>query len=343
MDFSLLRKLVEAPGVSGLEASVRSIFEEHLKGLGAEVEVDPLGNCLARISGDGPRVLLDAHMDEVGLLISHIDDAGFLRFVTVGGIDPRVLYGQCVTVWGVEPLPGVIGAAPPHLSGKDGDKGERVIPVDELFIDLGLPKEEVLSKVSVGDPVTFFSGWHENNHSIHGKALDDRVGLFIMLSTIKEISGLDCDLYLLASAQEEIGLRGAGPAARRVKPDIVLTLEGTVANDVPSTPPHKVLCRVGAGPEIRLCDGRFMADRQLSEFIVALARGDGIPCQVVVKRVGGTNAATLQTEALGARTAVLSVPVRYIHGPVGIAAKSDIEAAVAILVNFLYNIDKFVA
>ena len=341
MDISLLKRLTLAPGISGREGAVRDIVEEILGGLTAEVSTDAMGSLIARVPGEGPRLLIDAHMDEVGLMVQHVDELGFIRVVTVGGIDPRVLYGQSVLVWGTEPLQGIIGSVPPHLLSEKNSQKERVIPVDELFVDVGLHPEDVKSQVKVGDPVTFPGIWSENDSFLQAKAFDDRAGLFVMLEALKLIPEPGCDLYIVASAQEEVGLKGAGPIARRINPDLVLALEGTMANDLPGVPSHRIFARLGEGPEIRLCDGRFLADRAWSNFLVHLAREAGIPYQVVVKKVGGTNAAALQVEGTGARAAALSVPVRYIHAPVSLLSKSDLEAAIALVARLLKEVKRF--
>lgn len=341
---SLLERLAAAPGVSGLEGPVRKIVKDALTDFHMDFSTDPMGNLMARIPGPSPRLLLDAHMDEVGFLVRHIDKDGFLRLISIGGIDPRVIYGQVVTIHGVESLMGVVGSVPPHITGSD-DKKKRVVPLEELFVDLGLPAEEVSRLVKVGDPVTFAQQWHENAFSVQSKALDDRIGLFVMIEALREAmrdeKGPSCDLYLLASAQEEVGLRGAGPAARRIVPDLVLALEGTVANDLPGVPCHQVLSCVDKGPEIRLSDAGFLADRAWAGFIISLAQDAGLPHQVVVKKAGGTNAAALQIEGQGARSTALSVPVRYIHAPAGLASISDIAAAITLTARVILNAGRF--
>nr|HDN00882.1 M42 family peptidase [Deltaproteobacteria bacterium] len=341
MDISLLKRLTMAPGIPGGEGVVRDIVEEILRGLTAEIITDAMGSLVARVPGEGPKLLIDAHMDEVGLMVQHIDELGFIKVITVGGIDPRVLYGQSVIVWGTRPLQGIIGSVAPHLlSEKDGQK-ERIIPVDELFIDLGLHPKDVGSYVRVGDPVTFPGAWSENEDFLQAKAFDDRAGLFVMLEALKRVPKPGCELYLVASAQEEMGLKGAGPVARSIDPDLVLALEGTMANDLPGVPSHRVFARLGKGPEIRLSDGRFLADRAWSNFLIHLAEEAGIPYQVVVKKVGGTNAAALQVEGTGARAAALSVPVRYIHAPVSLLNRSDLKAAIALVARVIKEIKNF--
>lgn len=341
LDLTLLKELTAAPGVSGQEEAVRKIVREEFTHLLPEVREDSMGNLVGHRAGLGPRLLLDAHMDEVGLLVQHIDEQGFLRLIPVGSIDPRVLYGQSVLVWGREPLVGVIGAVPPHLLAPEAAEKDRVIPVEDLFVDLGLPPEEVHVRVRLGDAVTFFGLWDANDWSVKARALDDRVGLFVMIEALKRVRTPACDLFVVASVQEEVGLRGAGPVAERVRPDLVLALEGTVANDLPGVPPHRALARLGDGPELRLSDARFLAHRGWTNFLVRVAREADIAHQIVAKRVGGTNAAALQVGAEGARAAALSVPVRYIHGPVSVLQKSDLEAAVALVAEVLTSVAHF--
>lgn len=342
MNFDLLKRLVEAPGVPGQEGKVREIVIDALCGPGYEMETDPLGNLVIHIPGSGPRVLLDAHLDEVGFLVQSVDPAtGFIRFVTAGGVDPRVAYGQPVIVWGHETLRGAIGAVPPHLlSGKNGDM-ERVPAVEDLFIDTGLPADRIRANVSPGDQITFLPNWHLDQDAVQGKALDDRIGLFVMIEAVRASRDMACDLYLTASVQEEAGLRGAGPLTRRIVPDIAIAIEGTIANDLPGVPQHKTLARLGEGPEIRLSDGRFIADQAISSFLVRCAQDAGIPHQVVVKKVGGTNAAAFQVEGTGARATALSVPVRYIHSPVCIARRADMENTATLLREFLRRVREF--
>ncbi len=335
MDFSFLVQLTEAPGVSGHEARVRRLVSERITRLSAEVIVDPMGNLIARIPGQGPRVALVAHMDEVGFLVSKIEPGGFLRVMPAGGVDPRVFWAQKVIVHGRKEIAGVVGSVPPHL--KPEGEAEKVTPIEECFIDLGLPPSEVADLIRIGDPVTFATQGWETETAFFGKALDDRVGLFVMLEAAQRVKRTDCDLFLVASTQEEYGLRGAGPAVYAVKPEIALALEGTVASDTPGLklPANVTPTTQGRGPEIRLMDKRMISDRGLADFLVQVAHEASIPHQLIVKKTGSTDAAAAQVTAEGVRVCALSVPVRYIHGPVGMVLKSDVEETIALVSVFL--------
>ena len=328
MNYELLKRLCEAPGVPGAEEPVREIVAEEAASLVDELEIDPLGNLILHRKGPGPKVLLDAHLDEVGFMVAGIEGA-FLRVIPLGGLEPKLVYGQRLLVWGRKRITAVVASRPPHLG-----REEKPPAIEEMLLDTGLGEEETQALVSVGDPVTFPPYFEETSSSVWGKALDDRVGLFVMLEALRRASPR-VDLYLSASVQEETGLRGAYALAQRIGPEVVLALEGTLASDLPGTPAHLRLAACGKGPELRLSDARFLADRSLTLGLSALAREKGIPHQLVVKNRGGTNATAFQVAGGPVRAAALAVPVRYLHGPVGLAFKSDLEALVELVTAFL--------
>jgi endoglucanase len=344
MDFGLLTQLVDTAGVSGREERVREWLAGQLADIAQDIATDAMGSLIAHVPGRGPKVALVAHMDEIGFLVSNIETSGYIRVMPVGGVDARVFGAQKVMVHGRRDLPGVVGSVPPHLLKKnDGTQHKEALPIEDSFIDLGLPAEEVLQSVQLGDPVTFATASWQNEHAFFGKALDDRVGLFVMLSAVRQAARIGCDLYLIGSVQEEYGLRGAGPAIFAVRPDIALALEGTVASDTPGLklPPNTVPTAQGKGPEIRLSDRGMLSNRMVADGLLDLARKAGIPCQVVVKNTGSTDAAAAQTAGAGARVCTLSVPVRYIHAPIGLVRKTDIRHSVELLAAFLENAGDF--
>lgn len=332
MDIELLKRLTALPGISGDEGPIVRVLAEHLQSLGLSAEKDCLGNLVVHIPGNGPRLLLDAHMDEVGMMVQYLEPDGFVRFIPVGGLSPVALCGQPVVIWGKEAVCGIIGSMPPHLNGQN-----EAVTMEELFIDTGIPDLMNTGLVSPGDSITFAHYWHENALTVQTKALDDRVGVFVLLEVLAALKKetLAFDLWAVVSVQEEMGLKGASALSRRIKPDIAVVLEGTVANDLPGVPGYKRLACLGAGVEIRLSDSRFIADRQLAMNLAKLAQNAGIPHQIIVKKVGGTNAASYQVDGVGSRAAALSVPVRYIHSAVGMAMKQDIASAIALVSAFL--------
>ena len=340
MDYDLLRKLIETPGVSGMEEQVCRVTAEALAEFSGskklELVTDPLGNLIAHLPGDGPRTAVLAHMDEVGFLVSKFEDSGFIRLQPVGGIDPRVVWAQQLIVHGAKDLPGLVGSVPPHLSGQLVKEGREPL-IEDMFVDLGLPQYEVKKNVSIGDQVTFACRIWENDHVFCAKALDDRVGVFVMIEALRQAAKVGCDLYLIGTTQEELGLRGAGPAVFSVRPEIIVALEGTFAADGPGQklPANLIPTVHGSGPEIRLTDRLMSSDRKLAAGLIKLAEQEGINHQVVVKKGGTNDAAQGQITAAGARAITVSVPVRYIHGPAGMIDKSDLEMTVALLAAFL--------
>ncbi len=343
MDYALLKRLTETAGISGREERVRAIVSEHLKRFKLESTTDAMGNLLASKPGKGLRVALVAHMDEVGFMVSKIDKGGFLRVLPVGGIDPQVFYAQKVTVHGRSELPGVVGSVPPHLRKGDKKNAKAPLPIAEAFIDLGLPAEEVTAQVSIGDPVTFATRSWDTSTAFFGKALDDRLGLFILLSAMEKAAKIDCELVLLASTQEEYGLRGVGPALFKAAPHIALILEGTVASDTPGLklPANITATCQNKGPEIRLTDKRMVADRRLADFLSQIAQEKNLPHQLVAKDFGATDAAAAQLVASGIIVGAVSVPTRYIHAPISMAQKEDIAHTTDLVTAFLEDVSRF--
>jgi endoglucanase len=339
MNMKLLKTLCEAPGLPGAEEPVKDIIRKEFGKLTKEVTEDALGNIIAHIPGKGPKLVLDAHTDEVGFMVNHIDSRGFLRLTPLGGMDPRVFYGQRLTVWGKKPLLGMVGAIPPHIS-KSGNNKE-VPEIEDCVVDLGLSGDKVKKLVEVGDVVSFNAPFEETEEAIISKAIDDRVGLFVMLEALKRKPKLGCDLYLTATVQEEVGLRGARVIVPVYEPDFVVALEGTVAMDLPGVSEYKMLANTLKGPEIRLSDRFLVANRPFSYFLMETAKKKKIPYQVTVKKAGSTNATAMQVTGKGSRAAVVSVPVRYLHSPSCLAYKTDIEDTIKLIYSLLEGLHKF--
>lgn len=339
MNLGLLKRLCDTPGLPGAEEPVKKIFVEELRKYTDNISEDYIGNVIAHVGGRGPKLVLDGHLDEVGFMVKHVDDSGFLSVIALGGIDPRVFYGQRVVVWGKRPLTGVVAALPPHLSKREG--GSDTPAVEDCLIDLGLSPETVRENVNVGDGVTFGTELLETDDSVISKAIDNRVSLFVILEVLSRNPRLSCDLYVTATVQEEVGLRGARTINPVVDPEFSIALEGTVSNSLPGVPPSKQLARTLEGPEIRLSDKYIVTNRVLSFYLRDVAIKRGIPFQIVVKSMGGTNASALQVTGKGTRATVVSVPVRYLHSPGSIAFKADIEHTIELIHATLEEIKDF--
>jgi len=323
----------------GAEDKVKDIVRKEFIKLSDTIEEDPLGNIVAHIPGKGPRLVLDAHTDEVGFMVNHIDQRGFLHLIPLGGMDSRVFYGQRLMIWGKKPMVGMVAAIPPHISKTSNNK--EAPEVEDCVVDLGLKAEKVHDSVSIGDVVSYNTSFEETEDAIISKAIDDRVGLFVIIEALKRKPKINCDLYISATVQEEVGLRGARVITPVYEPDFVVALEGTVAMDFPGVPEYKTLANLGKGPEIRLSDRFLVAHRSFSFFIANLAEKNKIPYQITVKKAGSTNATAMQVTGKGSRATVISVPVRYLHSPSCLAFKSDIEETINLIYHLIENINKF--
>ena len=321
-----IRALSALPGVSGRESAVREKLIEQIRGYADSWETDPLGNLIVFKKGLAPaknKVLLDAHMDEVGLIITSIDSDGFLRFATVGGIDPGVLAGRTVCV-GDHAASGAIGVKPIHLLKKDE---EGIVPsIDQLYIDIGASsREEAAQLVQPGD-VAWFRGETAafGSGMLMGKALDDRVGCAILLQMIRGTLPYDC--WFTFSVQEEIGLRGAQAAAFTVAPDYAIAVETTTAADLCGVAGEKRVCVCGDGAVVSFMDRSTLYDRALFDRAFAVAKAQGIPCQTKTMVAGGNNAGAIHKSRGGVRTLAISVPCRYLHSPRCVMKQCDIDA-----------------
>jgi len=339
MDTELFKKLCETDALPGAEEPIKDILIDQFKSLTSDICEDCMGNLIAHIGGKGPKLVLDAHMDEVGFMVHHIDSFGFLKVTPLGGMDPRIFYAQRVLVHGKQKLHGVVASVPPHVS-KDTNNKE-VPEVEDCVIDLGLSVDKVKELVQIGDLVSYTYPFLETEDSYISKAIDDRVGLFVIIESLKNAKKINCDLYFTATVQEEVGLRGARLITPVIEPDYVVALEGTVSMNIPGIPDDKSLANTLKGPEIRLSDRFLVAHRKFSKYIMSLAETNGIPYQVTVKKAGSTNATAMQVTGKGSRAAVVSVPTRYLHSPSCLAYKKDIQATIDLISLLIDDIAKF--
>lgn len=334
----LLKELSEAFGVSGCEDEVRRLIIEAIKDHVDEYRVDSIGNLIALKKGTGEselKVMLAAHMDEVGLMITHIEKDGSLRFRPVGGIDDRILLSKVVLI-GKDRLRGVIGVKPIHLLKKEERK--QVVKVDQMAIDIGAKNQEEAEKaVKIGDYAIFATDFcpltEDGLRTVKGKAFDDRAGCAVLIELLKE--RYPFDLYPVFTVQEEVGLRGARVAAYAIEPDVALALEGTICDDMPKKKDVSPTTELGAGPAITLMDRSFIADRGLVKLLVETAEEQGTPYQFKQPGVGGTDAGAIHLAKEGVPSATVSVPCRYIHSPACLLSLTDLENTVKLMTKAL--------
>ncbi len=345
-ELETLRLLSNAFGPSGYEDEVREIVKNYFSELVDEVKIDVLGNVIGVKKGDDnfPTVLLDAHMDEVGFMITHIDKSGFLRFNPLGGFDQRVLYAQKVTLKGDKGIvKGFIGAKAPHLLKPE--ERNKAPDIDSLFIDIGAAsKDEVIEMgIKIGSVGTFDTTFTMlGKNRVMGKAFDDRVGLAVMISVLRRLKESNYNIVAIASVQEEVGLRGARTAAWQVNADFALALEGTAAADTPGTPEHKYSTELGKGPAITLADRSIISHPVVIKSLIHVAESKNIPYQFKRVFVGGTDAGVIHLTREGIPSAVLSIPSRYIHSPAAIIDINDFKRAIELVTGFIeYVSEKF--
>lgn len=335
----LLRQLTEAVGVSGDEKQVRRLIHDLIAEHVAEWRVDTMGNLIALKKGSGEsalRVLVDAHMDEVGMMITAADSDGTLRFEAVGGISPPALLGKAVQV-GPKRLPGVIGARPIHLL--DAGQRNRNVKIEDMRIDIGArKKEEAERKASIGDRATFLTKYEESGRVALGKAFDNRAGCAALITLLRG-EPFPFDLYAVFSVQEEVGLRGAQAAAFGVRPDVAFVLEATPAYDLPNERDVSPNVALGRGPSLYVMDAGTIQDPRLVGHIMHTAEAQGIPYQVRQPGGGGTNTAVIQRAGGAVPAATMATPARYCHAPTSMINLDDFDHVVQLAGAALRTLD----
>jgi putative aminopeptidase FrvX len=325
----ILRQLSEAVGVSGAEGAVRRLIIDMISPHVDELQTDVLGNIIALKRGTASRgrlrVMVDAHMDEVGLMVVDHEKDGLLRVAAVGGFDPRILPGKRVLV-GPKKLPGVIGVRPIHLLKQEDE--DKALDIKDLRVDIGVDSKEAASKkVRLGDRICFATEWKDLGPTVRGKAFDDRAGCAVLVHLIQG-GRLPFDLYAAFTVQEEVGLRGAQTAANQIAPDAGIAFEGTIADDLPKEDDVSPTTELGKGPAISVMDRSTVCDRRLNRLLTETAEELGIAYQFKQPGIGGTDAGAINRALGGVPVTALSVPTRYIHGPVAILYKRDYQNTV---------------
>jgi putative aminopeptidase FrvX len=334
---ALFKRLSETPGVPGREDRQREIAREELEDLTDEVRTDALGSVIGTKHGrDDVRVMVAAHMDEIGFFVRHIDDNGFIRLQPLGGHDPANMVSQrvIVTTAGGDSLRGALQPTrkPPHLQ-REGDR--KVPKVEEFYVDLGMPADEVKEAVRVGDYATMDRTLEKVGGNYLGKAMDDRVGVFVMLEALRALGDHEATIHSVATSQEEVGLRGAEASGWALAPTVVIALDVTLAVDVPGTEEEGRITELGKGVALKIMDSYSISHPRLLEHFQRLAKREDIPHQTEILPFGGTDAAGVQRLHGGIPAITLSVPCRYVHTPNEMVSERDVQAAIDLLARYL--------
>lgn len=344
LNISLLKNICEIAGAPGFEKRIRNLVIEEVTPLVDELSVDNLGNVITVKKGvnnpDGKRAMVAAHMDEIGFIVTHIDDNGFVRFHTLGGFDPKTLTAQRVIIHGKEDVVGVMGSKPIHVMS--ADERNKVAKLSDYFIDLGMNKEEVEKLISIGDPITRERELIEMGNCVNCKSIDNRVSVFILIETLRQLKDQPYDVYGVFTVQEEVGLRGANVSAHTINPDFGFGLDTTIAFDLPGAQAHEKVTSLGHGTAIKIMDASTICDYRMVDFMKKTADKHEIKWQPEILTAGGTDTAGVQRMGKdGAISGAISIPTRHLHQVIEMADKNDITASIELLGACLKALDQY--
>jgi putative aminopeptidase FrvX len=340
-----LKKLSNACGVTGRESEVKELMIRLMTPYADEIVVDRLDNVIAIKKGKdkAPKIMLAAHMDEVGLMVKTITKEGFLQFAKMGGIDDRILPAQRVKVFSKKgSFPGIIGSKPPHIQKEEERK--KIIASDELFVDVGAEnKDDAMALgVAIGDPIGFDVQYVELGKNVAvGKAFDNRAGCATMVETLRLMEKTDYTVCAVGTVQEEVGLRGAGGAAFGLDPDLAIALDVTIAGDVPGVREFDTSVKMGKGPALTISDSGLITHPKVLRWLLDSAEEEKIPFQIETGLMGSTDAARISLTRQGIPSGNISIPTRYIHSPVGMLNLKDIENSAKLTVAAIQRTSKY--
>jgi endoglucanase len=322
---SLIQKIISTPGPSGYEKKIREIIQAEVEDYADEIRVDALGNLIIRKGSGDKKFMLAAHMDEIGVIVTHVDDDGFVRFTNIGGVYPRYCLSGKVRF-----LNGTIGI----IGSEDGNSAYSVPPLTKMYIDVGATSQKNCP-VRVGDVAAFERPYTDLGNRLVSKALDDRIGVAVMIETLRLLVDSPYQLYFVFTAQEEVGVRGATTAAYSINPDLGLALDVTSTGDTPKGITMAV--SLGKGPAIKVKDSGMIVDPRVVNWMVKTAEAAKIPYQLEVLESGGTDARSIQLTRAGVPAGCLSIPCRYVHSPSEMVDLNDVENAVKLLLQLVSN------
>lgn len=345
IDTQLLARICKAPGPPGFEKEIRALVLAELEGLADDVRVDNMGNVIALKRGRSSqkKTMAAAHMDEIGFIVTHVDDKGFIRFNPVGGFDPKTLTSQRVIIHGRKDILGVMGSKPVHIMTQE--EKNKVMKITDYFIDTGLPKEKVDEIVRVGDFITRHSPLLELGDCVNAKSLDNRASVFVLIETLRQLRKSKrkpaYDFYAVFTVQEEVGLRGAQASAIQIQPDFGFGIDTTIAYDVPGSSPEERCTALGEGAAIKLMDSSVICDYRMIAFMKAAADRHEIKWQPEILGAGGTDTASLQRMVAGGSiSGAVSIPTRHIHQTIETCHKDDLSACILLLAACVCELDQ---
>lgn len=343
IDVKLLNEVCTIPGAPGFEKKIREKIIQEVKPYVDELEIDNMGNVYAIKRGKSDkRIMIGAHMDEIGFIVTHIDDNGFIRFHTLGGFDPKTLTAQRVIIHGKKDLIGVMASKPIHVMTPE--ERNKVSKIQDYFIDTGLPAEEVKKLIEVGNSVTREREFIEMGECVNGKSLDNRLAVYISIELLKKLKGVKIpyDLYVVFTVQEEVGIRGANTASLKIKPDFGFGLDTTIAFDLPGAAAHEVITKLGEGTAIKIMDASTICDYRMVDFMKKTANKNNIKWQSEILTAGGTDTAGIQRMTEGGSIAgAVSIPTRNLHQVIEMAHKKDIADSIDLLKACVIDIDQY--
>lgn len=332
----LMERLCRARGVSGFEGEVVDILRSEFEKSCDTVYEDDFGNLIAKKGSGNKKIMLAAHMDEIGMMVKHVTEDGYIHFIKIGGIDNRILLNQRVVIKGAKgDVVGIVGAKPPHLLKPEERK--KVVKHDEMFIDIGAKsKKDAFKKIAVGDSISFEPNYGKlANNLYYGKAVDDRIGCYVLAQVMKQIpKSVKAEVYAVGTTQEEVGLKGARVAAYGIDPDYALAVDTTIAGDMPDVSDKESSLKLGKGPALTIMEasGRgVITHPKLRKVLEATAKSSKTPYQIDVLEGGMTDAAIIYLTRDGIPSSTISIPTRYIHGPTSIFHMKDVSNSVKLV------------
>lgn len=339
----LLKKLVEVPGVSGYENNIREVMKEEMKAWVDEIRIDRIGNLIAKKGSGSPKIMLAAHMDEIGLIVKYIEKSGFIRFDTIGGWDERILPGRMVRIYGSKgPVNGVIGSKPVHLMEKEEMKQQ--IKVNQMFIDVGAKNSKEVEKmgISIGDFITHYGSVETLYGSrICGHGFDNRIGCFELIEIVKGVKNFKGTLYAVGTIQEEIGLIGIRGSAFGINPDVLVALDTGLVGDTPETKQNEIAASLGKGPILEIKNAVYVINPLVKKWIEDTAKKTKIPLQYEVTNVAADDASVGAIIREGIPSGCISTGTRYLHTPTEVVDMNDVKNVIKLMIAAIKTAHKY--